>query len=146
MAEPEKLMTVSVVTPDGVVYSHRAAGVTMRAVDGERTILYNHEPIVTPLIIGEVKVKRDHEMNDRIDHIAVNGGYIEFSNNEATIIADSAERARNIDVERAQTAKERAQEHMREAEAKHNEREYLEAQIALRRAVNRLNVRSNYGK
>ena len=135
MADPEKIIKVSVVTPDGVVYSHNATMVAMRAIDGDRAIMYDHLPIVTPLAIGEVRVKRTHEMNDRIDHIAVNGGYIEFSNNEATIIADSAERARNIDVKRAQSAKE-----------KHNEREMLEAEIALRRAVNRLHVRENYGK
>lgn len=145
MAEPEKLLTVTVVTPDGEVYSHRASMLEMRAVDGDLTIMYNHLPIVVPLTIGEVRVKRDHEMNDRVDHIAVNGGYVEFSDNVATIIADSAERARNIDVHRAQIAKERAQEHMREAKAKHDNREYLEAEIALRRAVNRLNVHDNYG-
>ena len=126
MADPEKILKVSVVTPDGIVYSHNATMVAMRAIDGERTIMY--------------------EMNDRVDHIAVNGGYIEFSNNEATIIADSAERARNIDVERAQSAKKRAEQHMQEAKEKHNEREMLEAEIALRRAVNRLHVRENYGK
>ena len=64
----------------------------------------------------------------------------------STIIADSAERARNIDVKRAQSAKKRAEQHMQEAKEKHNEREMLEAEIALRRAVNRLHVRENYGK
>ena len=118
MADPEKILKVSVVTPDGIVYSHNATMVAMRAIDGERTIMYDHLPIVTPLAIGEVRVKRTHEMNDRVDHIAVNGGYIEFSNNEATIIADSAERARNIDVERAQSAKKRAEQHMQEAKEK----------------------------
>ena len=120
--------------------------VAMRAIDGDRAIMYDHLPIVTPLAIGEVRVKRTHEMNNRVDHIAVNGGYIEFSNNEATIIADSAERARNIDVKRAQSAKKRAEQHMQEAKEKHNEREMIEAEIALRRAVNRLHVHENYGK
>ena len=104
MADPEKIIKVSVVTPDGIVYSHNATMVAMRAIDGDRAIMYDHLPIVTPLAIGEVRVKRTHEMNNRVDHIAVNGGYIEFSNNEATIIADSAERARNIDVKLAQSA------------------------------------------
>ncbi|CCI82669.1 F0F1 ATP synthase subunit epsilon [Lactobacillus hominis] len=146
MAEPEKLLTVTVVTPDGIIYSHRAQAVAMRAIDGERTILYDHLPLVTPLTIGEVRVVRGEDMQNRTDHIAVNGGYIEFSDNVATIIADSAERARNIDVKRAQSAKERAEKHIQEAKAKHNEREVLEADIALRRAINRLNVRSKYGK
>lgn len=146
MAEPEKLLTVTVVTPDGIVYSHHAEAISMRAIDGERTILFDHLPIVTPLAIGDVRVKRDEAQHGHIDHIAVNGGYIEFSNNQATIIADSAERARNIDVARAQSAKERAEKHIEEAKARHNEREILEADIALRRAINRLNVHSKYSK
>ena len=49
MADPEKILKVSVVTPDGIVYSHNAPMVAMRAIDGERTIMYDHLPIVTPL-------------------------------------------------------------------------------------------------
>ena len=112
----------------------------MRAIDGQRSIMYNHVPLLTPLAIGDVKVKRSREMNQVVDHIAVSGGYIEFSNNVATIIADSAERARNIDVSRAQAAKERAEKRMKEAREKHDERSLERAQIALRRAVNRISV------
>lgn len=140
MAEPEKLFKINVVTPNGMIYSHRGSSVTMRAVDGERQILYNHLPILTPLTIGEVKVKRSAEMNNRTDYIAVSGGIIEFSNNVATIIADNAERARNIDLNRAEAAKQRAEEHIKEAKQKHDEQSLLRAQVALRRAVNRINV------
>ena len=85
-------------------------------------------------------------MDNRLDEIAVSGGYIEFSDNVATIISDSAERARNIDATRAQEAKERAEKHIEEAKAKHDKRTMLENEIALRRAINRLNVRNHYGK
>ncbi|TSO26114.1 F0F1 ATP synthase subunit epsilon [Lactobacillus sp. LL6] len=140
MADPEKLFTVNVVTPDGLIYSHRTSIIDMRAIDGQRSIMYGHVPILTPLAIGDVRVKRSREMNNRVDHIAVNGGYMEFSNNTATIIADSAERARNIDVSRAQAAKERAEKHLKEAREKHDERSLERAQVALRRATNRINV------
>lgn len=140
MADPEKLFKVNVVTPDGLIYSHRSSIIDMRAIDGQRSIMYNHVPLLTPLAIGDVKVKRSREMNQVVDHIAVSGGYIEFSNNVATIIADSAERARNIDVSRAQAAKERAEKRMKEAREKHDERSLERAQIALRRAVNRISV------
>lgn len=147
MAEPENnLLTVTVVTPDGIVYSHHATMLVMRSVDGELAVMHDHLPLITPLTISEVKVTRDHAMNDRVDHIAVNGGYVEFSNNVATIIADSAERARNIDAARAQLAKQRAEEHIRQAQAQHNDREMLEAEVALRRAMNRLHVRENYSE
>lgn len=140
MADPEKLFKVNVVTPDGLIYSHCSSIIDMRAIDGQRSIMYNHVPLLTPLAIGDVKIKRGREMNQVVDHIAVSGGYIEFSNNVATIIADSAERARNIDVSRAQAAKERAEKRMKEAREKHDERSLERAQIALRRAVNRISV------
>ncbi len=140
MADPEHLFRVNVVTPDGLIYSHRSSIIDMRAIDGQRAIMYNHTPLLTPLAIGDVTVKRSREMSQRIDHIAVNGGYIEFVNNVATIVADSAERARNIDVTRAQAAKERAEKRVKEAKAKHDERSLQRAQVALRRAVNRISV------
>lgn len=61
-------------------------------------ILYNHLPILTPLTIGEVRVQRGADVDHKVDHIAVSGGIIEFANNVATIIADNAERACNIDL------------------------------------------------
>ena len=140
MAEPEKLFQVNIVTPDGLIYSHKSSIIDMRAVDGQRSIMYNHTPLLTPLAIGDVKVKRAQELSGRVDHIAVNGGYIEFSHNVATIIADSAERARNIDVSRAEAAKERAEKHMKEAREKHDESSYKRAEIALKRASNRISV------
>ena len=139
MADPEKLFRVNVVTPNGMIYSHRGSIVDVRAVDGERSILYNHTPLLTPLVISEVKV------GSRIDHIAISGGYIDFSENVATIIADSAERARNIDVSRAQAAKERAEKRLKEAREKHDERTVERAQVALRRAMNRISVYNDRG-
>ena len=140
MADPEKLFRVDVVTPDGLIYSHRSSIIDMRAIDGQRSIMYNHTPLLTPLAIGDVTVRRSREMSNRVDHIAVNGGYMEFSNNVATIIADSAERARNINVSRAEAAKERAEKKIKEAREKHDEQSFQRAQIALKRAVNRISV------
>ena len=140
MADPEKLFRVNVVTPNGMIYSHRGSIVYVRAVDGERSLLYNHIPFLTSFLISEVKVKRSQEMGSRIDHIAISGGYIDFADNVATIIADSAERARNIDVSRAQAAKERAEKRIKEAREKHDERTVERAQVALKRAINRISV------
>ena len=145
MADPEKLFMVNVVTPDGVVFSHHCSIVEMRAIDGQRSIMYNHLPILTPLSIGEIRVKRSREMNEVVNHIAVSGGYFEFSDNVATIIADSAERSNKIDVSRAKAARKRAQDALKEAKATHDQRSLERAQVALRRAVNRISV-YNSGK
>lgn len=140
MAEAEKLFKINIVTPNGLIYSHRCSSVSMRAIDGDRQILYNHLPILTPLTIGEVRVQRGADADHKVDHIAVSGGIIEFANNVATIIADNAERARNIDLSRAEAAKQRAEAHIKEAKEKHDEQSLERAQIALRRAVNRIYV------
>ena len=145
MADPEKLFMVNVVTPDGVVFSHHCSIVEMRAIDGQRSIMYNHLPILTPLSIGEIRVKRSREMNEVVNYIAVSGGYFEFSDNVATIIADSAERSNKIDVSRAEAARKRAQDALKEAKATHDQRSLERAQVALRRAVNRISV-YNSGK
>ena len=140
MAEAEKLFKINIVTPNGLIYSHRGSSVSMRAIDGDRQILYNHLPILTPLTVGEVRVQRGADVDHKVDHIAVSGGIIEFANNVATIIADNAERARNIDLSRAEAAKKRAEALIKEAKEKHDEQLLERAQIALRRAVNRIHV------
>ncbi len=140
MAEAEKLFKINIVTPNGLIYSHCGSSVSMRAIDGDRQILYNHLPILTPLTIGEVRVQRGADVDHKVDHIAVSGGIIEFADNVATIIADNAERARNIDLSRAEAAKQRAEAHIKEAKEKHDEQSLERAQIALRRAVNRIHV------
>lgn len=133
-------ITVKIVTPDGVVYDHHAHLLIVNAIDGELGIMRGHEPIIAPLKIAEVRVQRvdgsDHE-----NHIAVNGGFMEFSNNVASIVADSAERERNIDLSRAQCAKERAEKAIAEANAKHDVDSVRRAQVALQRAVNRIYVK-----
>lgn len=139
MAESVKMFTVNIVTPDGVVYDHHATLLVACAVDGDLGIMANHEPIIAPLTIGEVRVKRT-DNPDHQDAIAVNGGFLEVNDNVASIVADSAERARDIDVSRAEHARERAQQEIKAAEAQHDIDEVNRAQVALNRAINRINV------
>lgn len=138
----DNFLTVNIVTPDGLIYDHHASLLVVPAMAGQLGIMANHEPLVTPLQIGEVRVKRlddpEHE-----DAIAVNGGFMEISQNIASIVADSAERSRDIDLDRAQTAKQRAQLAIEKATQAHNQDELKRAQIALQRAINRINVKSH---
>lgn len=93
MAEEQKVLTVNIVTPSGIVYDHHATLLVVPAMAGQLGIMANHEPIITPLEIGEIRVKRTDDPA-REDAIAVNGGFMEVSHNVASIVADSAERAR----------------------------------------------------
>ena len=136
MAE-NSVLTVSIVTPDGQVYDDDQ--VTMLVVntkEGELGILPNLVPVIAALAIDEVRVKHSQEE----DVIAVNGGFVEFSENTATIVADTAENQSDIDVARAESAKKRAEATIRKAQQAHDNSELRRAQISLRRAINRINV------
>ncbi|MGO3583142.1 MAG: F0F1 ATP synthase subunit epsilon, partial [Lacticaseibacillus paracasei] len=82
MAETSNVLRVNIVTPDGLVYDHHARMLVVHSVAGELGIMANHEPIVTPLEIGEVDVQRV-DASDHNDSIAVNGGFMEVSENVA---------------------------------------------------------------
>ncbi|MDG9513965.1 F0F1 ATP synthase subunit epsilon [Streptococcus pneumoniae] len=125
-------LTVQIVTPDGLVYDHHASYVSVRTLDGEMGILPRHENMIAVLAVDEVKVKRIDD-KDHVNWIAVNGGVIEIANDMITIVADSAERARDIDISRAERAIEEAQD-------KHLIDQKRRAKIALQRAINRINV------
>lgn len=131
--------TVNVVTPDGIIYNHHAGFLVARTIDGELGILPKHAPIIVPLDIDEVRVRR-LEDDTHVDWIAVNGGIMEVRDNIVSIIADSAERERDIDVSRAERAKQRAEKLIEKAKEAHDADELKRASVALHRAINRINV------
>lgn len=138
MAEPQ--MTVTIVTPDGNCYDNEHATMFVaKTTNGDIGILPNHIPLIATLEIDEVRVKHD----DEEDEIAVNGGFVEFSNNVATIVADSAEQQGDIDVSRAENARTRAEAAIKHAQQEHDADELRRAEVALRRAINRINIGSS---
>ncbi|AKP66381.1 F0F1 ATP synthase subunit epsilon [Companilactobacillus ginsenosidimutans] len=139
MADQEKAMTVNIVTPDGVVYNHHANLIIASAIDGDIGIMRNHEPIIAPLKICEVRVRRVDSPNHE-DAIAVNGGFLEFSNDLVSIVANSAERAIDIDLVRAKYQKEQAESTIQTAREKNDVDDLDRAQVSLRKAINRINV------
>ena len=140
-------MTVQVVTPDGLKYDHHASFIHAVTKDGQIGILPGHINLIAPLEVEELKVRRVDD-ESHVDWIAVNGGIIEVKDDFITIIPNSAERDRDIDVSRAERAKQRAERVLEEEtkrvleEATKSDRndDVQRAQIALRRALNRINV------
>ena len=140
-------LTVQVVTPDGLKYDHHASFIHAVTKDGQIGILPGHINLIAPLEVEELKVRRVDD-ESHVDWIAVNGGIIEVKDDFITIIANSAERDRDIDVSRAERAKQRAERVLEEEtkrvleEATKSDRndDVQRAQIALRRALNRINV------
>ena len=126
-------MNVQIVTPDGLVYDHHAAFVSVKTIDGELGILPHHINTIAVLAVDQVKVRRIDD-DKHIDWI------IEVADNVITIVADSAERARDIDISRAERAKLRAEKAIEEAKDQHSVDMERRAKIALQRAINRINV------
>lgn len=124
-------ITVQILTPDGSKFDGEATGVIVPGVNGSFEVRFNHAPIVSTLEIGSLKLKT----TDSAHMFAVSGGTIEVNNNKASIIVESAENAEEIDLERAEKAKERALKYLKDAEA-----DKLRAKLALLRAENRLKL------
>ncbi|WP_462410240.1 F0F1 ATP synthase subunit epsilon [Neobacillus sp. Marseille-QA0830] len=129
-----KTIKVSVVTPDGPVYEDDVEMVSTKAKSGELGVLPGHIPMVAPLEIGSVRLKKD----GKTEYVAVSGGFLEVRPDQVTILAQSAEKAEEIDIERALRAKERAEQRMNDQKAEHYD--FRRAESALRRAINRLSV------
>lgn len=128
-----KTLTVSVVTPDGPVLEESYDMVSCKAENGELGILPGHIPFVTPLTISSVRLKH----GEKLDWIAVSGGFLEVRPDKVTVLAQSAEQPSEINVERAQQAKTRAEQRL---QSKRDEVDFQRAKSALQRAQNRLNV------
>ncbi|MCB0104743.1 MAG: F0F1 ATP synthase subunit epsilon [Caldilineaceae bacterium] len=102
---------VDIVTPERQLLSRQVDMVTLPGIDGQMGILGGHVPLLTTLDIGEIVL---HEGNET-DFIAVSGGVVEVRPNKVTIMADTAEHAEEIDVDRAEAARERARTSLSEA-------------------------------
>ncbi len=125
---------LEIVTPERLVYSDEVDGVTIPTLDGEIGILAHHMPLVSITTPGEIRVRK----NDEVQYIALSGGFVKVVSTTVTILADTAERAEEIDIERATRARERAQKLMKER--KDDKLLYTEAVAALERALARIKV------
>ncbi|WP_217586415.1 F0F1 ATP synthase subunit epsilon [Lentibacillus saliphilus] len=128
-----KTLTVSVVTPDGPVLEDQYEMISCKAESGELGILPGHIPMVAPLAISSIRLKRDNDQ----DMVAVSGGFLEVHKDKVTVLAQSAELPKEIDVERAERAKERAE---RRLQSKQDNIDFHRAEMALKRALNRLDI------
>lgn len=132
-----KTVNVNIVTPDGPVYDADVEMVSTKAKSGELGILPGHIPIVAPLAIGVVRLKKGAQT----DLVTVSGGFLEVRPDKVSILAQSAEKSEEIDVERALRAKERAEERLRQASQ--DNVDFVRAELALKRAINRINLSQN---
>lgn len=124
-----------IVTQERQVYSGEAEYVSLPGSEGIMGVLPNHAPMLTALSFGEVIVRKDGEE----EYIAVGGGFAEIQPDHVVVLADSAEYAEEIDIERAEEAREKAKQAMTEGVPEDAAR-YAQIEAALKRAQIRIDV------
>jgi F-type H+-transporting ATPase subunit epsilon len=130
MAEGKLLLEI--VTPQGLVFSEEVDEVTAAGSEGEFGVLPGHVPYVTTLKIGILACKKGSETK----FFFVNWGYAEAGPEKVMVLADSAERSEDIDIERAKAAMQRAEERLKKAV----DVDFARAESALERAVTRAQI------
>lgn len=123
-----------VVTPDQMILSEDVDYVGVPGVQGQFGVLSNHIPFLSALAIGSLYYRKDGQ----VKYLFVSGGFAEVSPDSLTILAESAEKAEDIDLTRAQQAKERAAARVQREKEKVD---FARAQGALRRAIERINLK-----
>jgi len=132
---------LEVVTPDKSVVSDEAQIVVAPGEYGEFGVLIGHTSFLTTLKIGMLRYK-DPGGGERI--VFINGGFAEVLPRKVTILADSADRRKDIDVERAKAALKRAEERLAEA-SKREDIDSRRAGAALQRALARMRIAQRRG-
>jgi F-type H+-transporting ATPase subunit epsilon len=127
------MFTVRIVTPRGLYREFNTSILNVVSTEGQLGILRNHMPLVAILIISMLTTVEE----DGRHRYAISGGTLYFKDNVATIMTDAVERSDEIDIERAQRAKQRAEERIKTVA---EEQDLIRAQIALQRALNRINT------
>ncbi len=129
----DKILAVEISSPEGIILRDTASEVVVPTDQGETVILPLHTPIYIQLSEGEVIVKSEKQETS----IAITGGFLEVENNKVTILSDYAIKSEKIERMRAEEAKMRAEEAMRNRAENEN---MYEAEKDMRRALLELKV------
>lgn len=129
----DKQFKLEIITPEKVVYSADVEHVKAPGKNGYFGVKVNHIPFLTLLKIGELTV--NSEKKNKL--FAISGGIVEVADNKMTILAETAEAAMDIDIDRAKRSQERAEKRLQEQQSETNQ---TRARASLMRAINRIHV------
>jgi F-type H+-transporting ATPase subunit epsilon len=126
---------LDIVTPNGSVYHEENCEIViLQSIQGEIGVMAGHIPTVAALKIGSLRAKIDGSY----EYFAVTEGFVEVNPSKVTVLVQAGEFAEDIDTDRAVAARERAEQLLQEAQDE--KVDHVRAQLALKRAINRLNV------
>ena len=124
-----------IVTPEKTVFEDTVNQATLPTTDGEITILPNHRSYIASLKSGEMMLRKGEEEI----LLSISGGFVEFHDNELIILADTAERAEEIDLKRAEEARQKAEE-LKTQRISMDEDEYARVAAAIQKESARIRV------
>ena len=127
-------LKLDIVTAEGMVYSDEVDVVVAPGIEGQLGILSHHAPLMTILQSGCLIARKSGEEGISL---SISGGFLEVRPDRVIVLADAAERAEEIDIQRAEEAKRRAEEQLKHPSA---EVDVARAEAALHRALSRLQV------
>ncbi|MBD5159723.1 MAG: ATP synthase F1 subunit epsilon [Ruminococcus sp.] len=134
-----KTFHLEIIATDRVFYTGNCEHLVITAIDGLIGIMYGHEPLVTSLPTGELKYMVDGQWH----YAAISEGFIQVMPESSIILADSCELPEEIDIKRAEEARIRAEEKLKQ---KQSIMEYYHTKTALNRAMNRLKISQKHFK
>ncbi len=124
-------MKLEIVTAEGTVFADDVNEVVAWGIEGQLGILPHHAPLMTMLQPGDLLIRKDNEEH----YLAISGGFLEVRPDKVIILADACERAEEIDIERAEAARRRADEILK---TRPPDVDTAAAEAALRRSLARI--------
>lgn len=126
--------TLAIITPQGVYFEKEVESLTVKLTSGYRTILAKHAPLIGALAYAPMHIVA----NGKTDYFAIHGGAISVKDNKVTLIVNSIENKKDIDLDRAKAAKKRAEDRL--AQKDDINIDVKRAELALRRALTRIKI------
>ena len=131
-------INLEIITPEKIIYKDSVDSITVPGTKGMFQVLKDHAPLMSTIEIGVISLNK----SDENTYLTTAGGTIEVLHNNVLILADSVEVIDDIDIDRAESAKTRAEENLKRKKEK--EIDGVRAELALKRAINRINAREKY--
>ena len=128
-----KLFNLLILTPEREFFDGDVEAVTVETTDGKITILADHTPFIVPVLVGDIKVKKDGIWDESVN----SEGFMEVNHHGVMIFVQTCEHPEEIDTRRAEEARRRAEEQLRQ---KQSMNEYNQSKMALARAMARLRI------
>ncbi|MFN8459946.1 MAG: F0F1 ATP synthase subunit epsilon [Anaerolineae bacterium] len=125
---------LEIVTVERKMFDDHVNMVIAPGTEGMLGILPRHAPLITALTFGELQIKKDGQEDQ---FFAIGGGFMEVQPDHVVVLADAAERAEEIDVNRAEAARRRAEEFLARSK---EDVDFASAEVALRRSILRIKV------